>query len=94
MADAKLGQSREGTAPSGAEKKGAPSRLHGSARKQKRFAAAGDGPGVQLVDWARSHGALSCLLLAIVCAAAIGVLFWFVVFSDFSASADFIYNQF
>ena len=65
-----------------------------SSKRPGRFTAAADGAGVQFVDWVRSHGFAACILLALVCAFAIGVLFWFVVFSDFSASADFIYNQF
>ena len=64
------------------------------ATKNKRFAASAAGPGEQFVDWARAHGPLAVVLLALVCAAALGALFWFVVFSDFSASADFVYNQF
>ena len=63
-------------------------------KKTRRFAAAADGPGVQFVDWVRMHGVAACLLLALICAIALGALFWFVVFSDFSASADFVYNPF
>ena len=65
-----------------------------SFKKKRRFAAAADGPGVQFVDWVRAHGVPAYVLLALVCAIAVGLLFWFVVFSDFSASADFVYNQF
>ena len=65
-----------------------------SLKKKRRFAAAADGAGVQFIDWVRAHGVMACILLAVVCVLAVGLLFWFVVFSDFSASADFVYNQF
>ena len=66
----------------------------GLSHKKRRFGAAADGPGVQFVDWVRAHGVPACLFLALLCCAAAGLLFWFVTFSDFSASADFVYNQF
>lgn len=66
----------------------------GLKRGKRRFGAAADGPGVQFVDWVRAHGVPACLLLALLCCVAGGLLFWFITFSDFSASADFVYNQF
>jgi len=75
-------------------KHAAKAKTGGLSRKKRRFGAAADGPGVQFVDWVRAHGVPACLLLAFLCCAAAGLLFWFVTFSDFSASADFVYNQF
>ena len=63
-------------------------------KKRRRFAAGAAGPGEQFVDWACGKGVLGVCLLAVVCLVAAAALFWFVVFSDFSASADFVYNQF
>ena len=63
------------------------------AKTSKRFAAAAAGAGEQFVDWVRTH-VPAVLLLALVCAMALVALFYFTAFSDFGASADFVYNQF
>lgn len=44
--------------------------------------------------WWDAHNGLACAGITVVCAAAAVGLFLFVAFSDFGASADFIYNQF
>ena len=54
------------------------------AKKEPGFAA----------RWAAEHPAAAGVALFAGCLAMLGLLFWFVVFSDFSGSADFIYNQF
>lgn len=61
--------------------------------KSERTAAASASKG-GLASWAESHGALAVLLLGVVACACALLLFYFLTFSDFSASADFIYNQF
>jgi len=48
----------------------------------------------RIQKWASEHGALAALALFIVCLVLLGLVFYFLVFSDFSGSADFIYNQF
>lgn len=44
--------------------------------------------------WLAAHNAVACAGIGVGVAAALVGLFLFVVFSGFSASADFIYNQF
>lgn len=44
--------------------------------------------------WTSKHPAAATLLLAILCLASLCLILYFVLFSDFSSSADFIYNQF
>ena len=44
--------------------------------------------------WVRAHASAAAVLLTIACVAVLCALFYFVVFSDFGGSADFIYNQF
>ena len=50
-------------------------------------------PG-RVARWAAEHPAAAGILLFAACLAMLGLLFYFVVFSDFSGSADFIYNRF
>ena len=56
-------------------------------KKQGKVAAA-------LSTFSANHNALTCVAIAVGCAAALFGLFSFIVFSGFGASADFIYNQF
>jgi len=44
--------------------------------------------------WAQEHPAAAGIALCAACLAMLCLLFYFVVFSDFSGSADFVYNQF
>ena len=44
--------------------------------------------------WRTRHPAIAGVALALVCAACLCLLFYFLTFSDFSSSADFVYNQF
>ena len=50
--------------------------------------------GVRFATWAETHPTLSALGLGIACFLGLFLVFYFVVFSDFGSSADFIYNQF
>lgn len=47
-----------------------------------------------LEGFVSEHEAISAVLLFLVCLAAFVGLFLFIVFSDFSGSADFVYNSF
>ena len=44
--------------------------------------------------WAVEHPTLAAILLFAGCLAMLCLVFYFVIFSDFSGSADFIYAQF
>ena len=44
--------------------------------------------------WAQEHPVAAAVLAFAACLAMLCLIFYFVVFSDFSSSADFIYNQF
>lgn len=44
--------------------------------------------------WAADHSVLAAILLFAGCLAMLLLVFYFIVFSDFSGSADFIYAQF
>lgn len=48
----------------------------------------------RLSVWANDHNAIACIVIALAVLASLVVLFLFVAFSGFGASADFIYNQF
>ncbi|MBQ9069402.1 MAG: hypothetical protein IJ131_10185 [Eggerthellaceae bacterium] len=51
-------------------------------------------PSGRIPSWAHEHPVVSTVLLAASCFLAFALIFIFVVFTDFGASADFIYNQF
>ena len=53
-----------------------------------------DGFADRFAAWVKQHEAIAACLLALLCFAAMLLVFYFVVFSDFGGSADFIYNQF
>lgn len=44
--------------------------------------------------WMARHMVLTGVILALLCAACLCLVFYFTVFSDFSGSADFVYNHF
>ena len=44
--------------------------------------------------WEQDHPAAAAVLVFAACLVMLCLVFYFVVFSDFSSSADFIYNQF
>lgn len=48
----------------------------------------------QAAAWSVEHNGITCVAIAVATAAALVALFLFVAFSDYGASADFIYNQF
>ena len=48
----------------------------------------------RLDAWLDTHPTLGCILIGVSVACALVVLFAFVTFSGFGASAEFIYNQF
>lgn len=47
-----------------------------------------------LQRWTQEHPRPAAVLLSAGCLAMLCLLFYFIVFSDFSGSADFIYSQF
>ena len=74
---------------------------HAKHAKPAASKATGDSKGSRkrsgkptFTEWVESHGVLVAALLSIACSAALLVLFFFVAFTDFSASADFVYSQF
>ena len=50
--------------------------------------------GSRVRRWAAEHTKLAAVLLFLGCLAMLVLVFYFIVFSDFSGSADFIYAQF
>ena len=44
--------------------------------------------------WAAEHAKLAAVLLFVGCLAMLCLVFYFIIFSDFSGAADFIYAQF
>ena len=76
-----------------AEKAPAGVRRHAGSDDGKKRAAERAETGAP-TEWMLLHAALSVALLALACTVALLALFFFVVFSDFSASADFVYTQF
>ncbi|MBQ9021193.1 MAG: hypothetical protein IJ113_04150 [Eggerthellaceae bacterium] len=51
-------------------------------------------PDSRIQTWVKAHQGTAAGVLAIACFAALCTIFYFVVFSDFGGSADFVYNQF
>ena len=50
--------------------------------------------GSRVQRWAAEHTKLAAVLLFLGCLVMLILVFYFIVFSDFSGSADFIYAQF
>ena len=48
----------------------------------------------RLSAWVEAHASTAAIVLGVACFVMLCAIFYFVVFSDFGGSADFIYNQF
>lgn len=61
-----------------------------TAKEQK----AGKGARGRIRTWIAHHTVVSGIVLAVLCCICLCLVLYFTVFSDFSGSADFVYNHF